>query len=71
MITGYDERYIIEFKRDYYLNTKYDLEVQIPHIGRLADHYRKRYRITGHWVDCIKVSVRKKNSIHVRIMRLK
>ena len=56
-IAGYDERYIIEFKRDYYLNTKYDLEVQVPHIGRLADHYRKRYRITGHWVDCIKVSL--------------
>ena len=55
--TGYEERYIIEFKRDYYLNTKYDLEVQIPHIGRLAYHYRKRYRITQHRVDWIKVSL--------------
>ena len=42
--TDYEERYFIEFKRDYYLKTKYDLEVQIPHIGRLADHNRKRYQ---------------------------
>ena len=49
--TGYEERYIIEFKRDYYLNTKYHLEVQIPHIGRLTDHNRKRYRFTQHRVD--------------------
>ena len=49
--TGDEERYIIEFKPDYYLNTKYDLEVQLPHIGRLVDHNRKRYRITQHRVD--------------------
>ena len=55
--TDYEERYFIEFKRDYYLKTKYDLEVQIPHIGRLADHNRKRYRITQHRVDWIKVSL--------------
>lgn len=51
----YEERYIIEFKRDYYLQTKYDLELQVPHLGRLADYYKKRYEITKHWPDCLKV----------------
>ena len=55
--TSYEERYIIEFKPDYYLNTKYDLEVQLPHIGRLAYHNRKRYRITQHRLDWITVSL--------------
>ena len=44
-----------EFKKDYYLHTKYNLKVQIPHLVKLADHYSKRFSETQHWADCIKV----------------
>lgn len=56
MANKFDERYIIEFKRDYYLNTKHDLKAQVPHLARLADYYKKRYAATKHWADCLKVS---------------
>ena len=44
-----------EFKKDYYLHTKYNLKVQIPHLLKLADYYSRRFSETQHWADCIKV----------------
>ena len=44
-----------EFRKEYFRHTKYNLEIQIPHLATLADHYRRRFSETQHWADCIKV----------------
>ena len=51
-----------EFMKDYYLHTKYNLKVQLPHLVKLADHYSKRFSETQHWADCIKVRLGYYNS---------
>ena len=44
-----------QFKTDYYDLGKYDLEAQAPHLARLADYYKQRYKATNCWTDCLKV----------------
>ena len=51
----YPERHIISFKSDYYKHGKFNLGVQVPHLVRLAEHYRNRYQQTQQWIDCLKV----------------
>ena len=50
-----DDRHLKEFKRSYHRCGKYNLYVQIPHLVKLADRYREKYRETKHWTDCLKV----------------
>ena len=53
----YNERYLHEFKRDYSLSVggKYNLEVQVKHLARLAEFYYSRYKKTDNWTDCLRV----------------
>ena len=34
---------------------KFNLEVQIPHLTKLAEYYEERYIKTKDWTDCLKV----------------
>ena len=55
-----DDSELRTFKRDYYFSKgrKYNLDVQVPHLARLADIYHKRYlkSPSPDWTDCLKVS---------------
>ena len=48
---------IRNFKRDYHRCGRYNLHVQVPHLGRLADFYKDKYGNTKHWTDCLKVGI--------------
>ena len=50
-----DEVDLKEFKRSYHRCGKYNLYVQIPHLVKLADRYREKYKDTKNWTDCLKV----------------
>ena len=57
----YNENYLHEFKRDYSCSVggKYNLEVQVKHLVRLAEFYYKKYQKTDDWTDCLRVSYNK------------
>ena len=48
--------YLEEFMRDYQWYGKFNLEKQIPHLAKLADDYKSRYKQNRNWTDCLKVS---------------
>ena len=56
LVFQFPKEFIESFKRDYYKQGKYKLEVQVPHLARLAEHYREKYQQTQQWTDCLKVS---------------
>ena len=47
----------LQFKEDYQVHTKYDLDVQVSHFTKLAKHYQNRYVVSLHWADCLKASI--------------
>ena len=63
-----DNNQLRAFKRDYYFSKggKYNLEVQVPHLARLADIYHQRYLNSSNpdWTDCLKVSGKLKIKYH-------
>ena len=66
-----EERFIREFKRDYLREGKYNIEGQVCHLARLAEHYQRKDKITENWSDCLKVKdqVTKKHSIYKANLR--
>lgn len=50
------DKLIAQFKRDYYAAGKWDLDIQVCHLARLADYYLEKYKKYEIWTDCLKVS---------------
>lgn len=50
--------FLSEFKKDYLFSEggKYNLEVQVPYLVKLAKHYQQKYLKNGDWTDCLRVS---------------
>lgn len=46
-----------QFKLDYRHHGKFDLDVQVPHLAKLANFYEDKYKMTQNWTDCLKVCV--------------
>ena len=44
---------IKDFQKEYQRYGEYNLEVQVPHLAGLADHYKRKYNKTGNWTDCL------------------
>ena len=51
----YSKELVYQFKQDYKRHGKYKLDVQVPHLARLAEFYHNKYRAMRHWPDCVKV----------------
>lgn len=52
----YPKNWLGQFKKDYLHHGKYSLEVQVPHLARLAEFYVENYRRSKLWTDCVKVN---------------
>ena len=49
---------IRNFKRDYHRCDRYNLHVQVPHLGRQADYCKDEYVKTKHWTAIIRSDAR-------------
>ena len=60
------QKLVDEFLKDYRKYGKFNLEVQAPHLAKLASHYEKKFMQTKDWKDCLKVSIPSELTVHLK-----